>query len=275
LHADYVPIGHSTNLAARMEQMATPGSILVTAYTHKLTEGYFAFKALGQTQIKGVEEPLDVFEVLGAGPLRTRLQVTATRRGLTRFVGRQRELEQLHQALAHAKVGHGQIVGVMGEKNRRTAPLLCHFRKERITRLARGGFDRHFSIVGDRANIRGSDFKIDVVIRGEFFHEARIGLGRAAPQLMVEMANDQFAITEIDHAVQQRDRVAPAGNTDEVARVWREPAKQGCLNLNPIHPVIASNVRRLTMNDHRHLNKMRSRRRLHHKRRVAYCEQRT
>ena len=92
---------------------------------------------------------------------------------------------------------------------------------------------------------------------------------------MVEMANDQFAITEIDHAVQQRDRVAPAGNTDEVARVWREPAKQGCLNLNPIHPVVASNVRRLTMNDHRHLNKMRGRRRLHHKRRVAYCEQRT
>src|SRR5690349_10244044 len=57
LHTDYVPVGHSTNLAARMEQMATPGSILVTAYTRKLTEGYFAFKALGQTQIKGVEGP--------------------------------------------------------------------------------------------------------------------------------------------------------------------------------------------------------------------------
>ena len=77
LHADYVPVGHSTNLAARMEQMATPGSILVTAYTHRLTEGYFAFKALGQTQIKGVEEAAHVYEVLGAGPLRTRLQVTA------------------------------------------------------------------------------------------------------------------------------------------------------------------------------------------------------
>src|SRR5262245_2134490 len=86
LHTDYVPVGHSTNLAARMEQMATPGSILVTAYTQKLTEGYFEFKSLGQTQIKGVEEPLHVYEVLGAGPLRTRLQVSATRRGLTRFV---------------------------------------------------------------------------------------------------------------------------------------------------------------------------------------------
>ena len=70
-------------------------------------------KTLGETQIKGVEEPLNVYEVLGAGPLRTRLQVAA-RRGLTRFVGRQSEMEQLQQALEQAKAGHGQIVGVMG-----------------------------------------------------------------------------------------------------------------------------------------------------------------
>ena len=65
LHADYVPVGHSTNLAARMEQLATPGSILVTAYTHRLTDGYFAFKDLGQTQIKGVEEPLTCLRSAG------------------------------------------------------------------------------------------------------------------------------------------------------------------------------------------------------------------
>ncbi len=128
LHTDYVPVGHSTNLAARMEQMATPGSILVTAYTHKLTDGYFAFKALGQTQIKGVEEPLHVYEVLGAGPLRTRLQVTATRRGLTRFVGRQRELEQLQHALDQANAGHGQIVGVMGEPGLGKSRLFYEFK---------------------------------------------------------------------------------------------------------------------------------------------------
>src|SRR6266540_6162041 len=58
LHTDYVPVGHSTNLAARMEQLATPGAILVTAYTHRLTEGYFEFKALGETPVKGVEAPL-------------------------------------------------------------------------------------------------------------------------------------------------------------------------------------------------------------------------
>ncbi len=114
LHADYVPVGHSTNLAARMEQLAAPGSILVTAYTYRLTDGYFAFKDLGQTQIKGVEELLNVYEVLGAGPLRTRLQVAA-RRGLTRFVGRQSEMDQMQRALEQAKAGQGQIVGVMGE----------------------------------------------------------------------------------------------------------------------------------------------------------------
>src|SRR5712691_7784583 len=107
LHTDYVPVGHSTNLAARMEQLATPGSILVTDYTYRLTDGYFVFKALGAAEIKGMEAPLHVYEVLGAGPLRTRFQVTA-RRGLTRFVGRQQELEALQHALAQAKAGYGQ-----------------------------------------------------------------------------------------------------------------------------------------------------------------------
>ena len=106
LHTDYVPVGHSTNLAARMEQIATPGSIVISEYTRKLTEGYFDLKALGAAEIKGVEEPLNVYEVVGAGALRTRLQVSA-RRGLTRFVGRHSEMKQLQQALEQAKAGHG------------------------------------------------------------------------------------------------------------------------------------------------------------------------
>jgi predicted ATPase len=97
-----------------MEQLAAPGSILVTEQTYKLTSGYFEFRALGKTQVKGVEEPLNIYEVIGAGPLRTRLQVSA-RRGLTRFVGRHTEMDQIRRALEQAKAGHGQIVGVMGE----------------------------------------------------------------------------------------------------------------------------------------------------------------
>src|SRR5262249_36182478 len=127
LHTDYVPIGHSTNLAARMEQLAAPGSILVTEQTHKLTASYFEFKALGKTQVKGVEAPLPVYEVLGAGPLRTRLQV-AVQRGLTRFVGRQGELEQMKRALDLATAGQGQIVGVMGEPGVGKSRLFYEFK---------------------------------------------------------------------------------------------------------------------------------------------------
>ena len=98
LHTDYVPVGHSTNIAARMENLAAPGSIVVSTQTHKLTEGYFEFKALGETVVKGISEPLSIYEVLGVGPLRTKMQVAA-RRGLARFVGRQSEMEQLQKAM--------------------------------------------------------------------------------------------------------------------------------------------------------------------------------
>ncbi|MDF3835723.1 adenylate/guanylate cyclase domain-containing protein [Cupriavidus basilensis] len=114
LHTDYDPVGHTIHIASRMEGVATPASILVSESTHRLTEGYFEFKALGTTHVKGVRDPLAVYEVLGLGALRTRLQVAA-HRGLARFVGRQTEMEQLHDALELAKAGHGQVVGVVGE----------------------------------------------------------------------------------------------------------------------------------------------------------------
>ncbi|WP_439672944.1 Guanylate cyclase domain-containing protein (plasmid) [Cupriavidus necator] len=124
LHTDYDPVGNSIHIASRMESIAVPGSIVASAHTHHLTEGYFAFKALGATPIKGLPEPLAVFEVLGLGPLRTRLQVSASR-GLARFVGRARELEQLREARARAQAGHGQIVGVVGEPGVGKSRL-CH-----------------------------------------------------------------------------------------------------------------------------------------------------
>jgi class 3 adenylate cyclase len=114
LRAEYTPIGHSTGLAQRMESLARVGSIVVSDHTFKLTEGYFDFKSLGTATIKGVSEPIPIYEVLGVGSLRTRLQVAA-KRGLVRFVGRQREMEHLKSALEHAKTGRGQIIDVMGE----------------------------------------------------------------------------------------------------------------------------------------------------------------
>jgi class 3 adenylate cyclase/tetratricopeptide (TPR) repeat protein len=113
-HAEYAPIGHSANLASRMQTVAATGTIAATEDTRKLCEGYFTFRALGPTRVKGVSEAVDVHEVTGLGPLRTRLQASA-RRGLSRFVGREAELAQIKRALELAKSGRGQIVAAVGQ----------------------------------------------------------------------------------------------------------------------------------------------------------------
>src|SRR5579864_5814769 len=96
-HAEYTPIGHTANLAARMQMLAPIGSIAGTEQVRKLCEGYFVLKPLGPTKVKGVSEPVNVYEVTGLGPLRTRLQ-RAAGRGLTKFVGRHREMEAMQHA---------------------------------------------------------------------------------------------------------------------------------------------------------------------------------
>src|SRR3989475_3797383 len=114
LHMDYSAVGQTTHLAARMEQLATPGSIRLTAATLRLAEGLVQVIALGQFPVKGLAEPVEVFELVGASTIRRRLQASAAR-GLTRFVGRQQEVTALQQALAQAGAGHGQVVALVGE----------------------------------------------------------------------------------------------------------------------------------------------------------------
>jgi len=114
LHMDYTAVGQTTHLAARMEQMAMPGSILVPADTLRLAEDYVEVKALGPRAVKGLDAPVEVYEIVGATTVRSRLKAAAAR-GLTRFVGRDGELDQLRQALARAGAGHGQVVAVIGE----------------------------------------------------------------------------------------------------------------------------------------------------------------
>jgi class 3 adenylate cyclase len=106
LRMDYTAVGQTTHLAARMEQIADPGAIVITPETLALAEGYVEVKSLGPVPIKGLGEPVEVFELVGAGAARTRLEAAA-RRGLTRFVGRNVELEQLRGALDRASLGHG------------------------------------------------------------------------------------------------------------------------------------------------------------------------
>jgi class 3 adenylate cyclase/tetratricopeptide (TPR) repeat protein len=128
LHMDYSAIGQTTHLAARMEQLAMPGSILLTAETLRLAEEVVQVKPLGPTPIRGLRQPLEVFELVGAGPPRTRLQAFAAR-ALTHFVGRQAEFDAMRQAHERAGAGHGQLVAVMGEpgvgKTRLFYEFLC------------------------------------------------------------------------------------------------------------------------------------------------------
>jgi class 3 adenylate cyclase/tetratricopeptide (TPR) repeat protein len=126
-HAEYVPVGHATSLAARMQVLAPIGSIAITATTQRLVEGYFALKALGPTKVKGVSEPINVYEVTGLGPLRTRLQ-RSVGRGLSKFVGRQAEIDSLKRAAEQAKVGHGQIVAAMAEAGVGKSRLFYEFK---------------------------------------------------------------------------------------------------------------------------------------------------
>jgi tetratricopeptide (TPR) repeat protein len=123
---DYTAVGQTTHLAARMEQFASPGSILLTPMTLELVEGYAAVKPLGPVPVKGLADALEVYEMTGVGPARTRLQAAA-RRGLTRFVGRDAELEQLRRAQQLAGSGHGQVAAIVGEAGVGKSRLVYEF----------------------------------------------------------------------------------------------------------------------------------------------------
>ncbi len=114
MHMEYTAVGHTVGLAARMEQLAAPGTVYIASSTADLVEGFFDLEDLGTFSIKGVREPVRLFELQGVGRHRTRFDVAAAR-GLTRFVGRREETAVLNDALEAVEAGRGQIVGVVGE----------------------------------------------------------------------------------------------------------------------------------------------------------------
>ncbi|MGH7934036.1 MAG: adenylate/guanylate cyclase domain-containing protein [Candidatus Binataceae bacterium] len=126
-HVEYTPIGHTANLASRMQTLAEPGSVVVSETTFRLCDGYFLFRALGPSRVKGVSEPVNVYELTGLGSLRTRLQRSAGR-GLSKFVGREREMTAMRHALELVKKGHGQVVAAMGEAGLGKSRLLYEFK---------------------------------------------------------------------------------------------------------------------------------------------------
>jgi class 3 adenylate cyclase/tetratricopeptide (TPR) repeat protein len=114
LRMDYTAQGHTVGLAARMEQIAEPGKVYLTSNTAALIDGYFTLADLGAMEIKGVQGAMHVFELQGLGQMRTRLDVSRSR-GFSRFVGRGDEMQVLESALARARDGHAQVVGIVGD----------------------------------------------------------------------------------------------------------------------------------------------------------------
>jgi class 3 adenylate cyclase/tetratricopeptide (TPR) repeat protein len=126
-HTEYSPVGHAANLAARMQTIARAGGITITEECRRLVEGYFSLRELGPTEIKGISQLVNVYEVIGPGPLRGHFEL-ATRRGLARFVGRERELAELQRALELALAAHGQIVAVVADAGTGKSRLFHEFK---------------------------------------------------------------------------------------------------------------------------------------------------
>jgi len=126
LYMDYTAVGQTTHLAARMEQMAAPGTTLVSGDTLRLAEGYVQVKPLGLVTVRGLPEPVEIFELTGSGTARTRLQAAGLR-GFTRFVGRDAEVEHLRRALVQVGAGRGQVVAILGEAGVGKSRLVYEF----------------------------------------------------------------------------------------------------------------------------------------------------
>jgi len=128
LRMDYTAIGDTVNLASRMQSMARPGIILVSADTHRMARDFFTFEPLGKIEVKGKEEPVEAYQLIEATRVETRLEA-AIARGLTRFVGREKEMAILKEAFEKAKSGSGQVVGIVGEAGVGKSRLVLELRQ--------------------------------------------------------------------------------------------------------------------------------------------------
>ena len=178
-HTEYSPIGHAINVASRMQSAAPADGIVVSAETQHLVEGYFELRALGPTELKGIAGPIDVYEVMGTGALRDHFDVAA-RRGLTKFVGREDELEQMRRALEQAMGGHGQIVAVMAEAGTGKSRLVY-------------------------------EFKATMPTSCKVLEAYSVSHGKASAWLPVlELLRDYFAIADTDDAATRREKIRAA-----------------------------------------------------------------
>jgi len=127
LRMDYTAVGDTTNLASRIENIARPGTCLVSNHTHRLAREFFEFKSLGKVAVKGKKTPLEAFEIIKASEVETRLDASIAK-GLTKFVGRKKSMAALMDAYEKTQAGSGQVVGVVGDAGVGKSRLLLEFR---------------------------------------------------------------------------------------------------------------------------------------------------
>ena len=134
VHMDFVPVGNTTALGRRIEELAQVGSTAIGASTAALVEGEFELRDLGEFAVKGGQSPQRLFELVGRGPAQTRLQAVAVTRGLSRFVGRRAEWAALESALERALAGKGLAVGVVGDPGVGKSRLVHEFVADCVAR---------------------------------------------------------------------------------------------------------------------------------------------
>jgi class 3 adenylate cyclase/predicted ATPase len=127
LRMDYTAVGDTTNLASRMESMAMPGNILVASETFKLGRDFFEFESLGKVVLKGKEKPIKAYKLLKFGEVETRIEASVAR-GLTRFVGRKNSMSTIMEAFEKARLGSGQVLGIVGEAGVGKSRMLLEFK---------------------------------------------------------------------------------------------------------------------------------------------------
>ena len=127
LRMDYTAQGDTANLASRMESNAQPGGVLVSEHIYRQAKEFFEFEPVGEIHVKGKEEPVEAYRLIKPTEVETRIAASAAK-GLTRFVGRSREIEGLKEAFDKAKSGEGQLVGVVGEAGVGKSRLMLEFR---------------------------------------------------------------------------------------------------------------------------------------------------
>ncbi|MBV8362811.1 MAG: AAA family ATPase, partial [Deltaproteobacteria bacterium] len=204
--SEYTPIGHTANLAARMQTLANPGSIVIAESTRRLVEGYFTLRPLGASRVRGLADPINVYEVAGLGPLRTRLQ-RATARGLTKFIGREREMDALSHAAQLARAGQGQVVAAIAEPGMGKSRLFHEFK------LIEGGAETvgpAFQPVNDSLKRLSSMAGRDACPTNWMVLQAfSVSHGKATAYLpVIDLLHEYFAIESSDDARRRREKVS-------------------------------------------------------------------